>query len=378
MADVRDHWEDVYKTKAETAVSWYQPQSARSLAWIASVAGPAAPIIDVGGGASTLVDDLLANGFSDVTVLDVAEAALAKSKARLGARAGEVSWIVADITKWCPERRYEVWHDRAVFHFLTEDAQQAAYVAALTAGTAPGATVVIEECMFGPEVSFFALCDGETALPFGSAQDHKRAYDGDEGPNTGGMGTFSPSPLMTPEMEKQVMDTIILPSLAGMKQDGIPFTGVLFAGLMLTAQGPKLLEYNTRFGDPETQVLMRRLKSDLGLLLKAGAEGRLKDMKVELAAEAAVCVVYAAKGYPGDYVKNTEIRKLKEAGKLANVKIFHAGTAVKDGKVLATGGRVLGVTATGKDFAVARQSAYTAVDAIDWPDGFYRRDIGGQ
>ena len=152
MADVRDHWEDVYKTKAETAVSWYQPQSARSLAWIASVAGPAAPIIDVGGGASTLVDDLLANGFSHVTVLDVAEAALAKSKARLGARAGEVSWIVADITKWCPERRYEVWHDRAVFHFLTEDAQQAAYVAALTAGTAPGATVVMATfALDGPE-----------------------------------------------------------------------------------------------------------------------------------------------------------------------------------------------------------------------------------
>jgi phosphoribosylamine--glycine ligase len=242
-------------------------------------------------------------------------------------------------------------------------------------GTA-GASVVIEECLEGEEVSFFALTDGRDAIEFGSAQDHKRAFDGDTGPNTGGMGACSPAPVMTESLRAQVMGTIIHPTVAAMAHEGNPYQGVLFAGLMITKAGPKLIEYNARFGDPETQVLMMRLKSDPVPLLLACVQGGLEEVNIQLKPEAALCVVMAARGYPGDYKKGTVIGGLEKAGALPGIKIFHAGTRMKDDKVIATGGRVLGVTALGETFAQARDRAYTAVDALDWPEGFCRRDIG--
>lgn len=241
---------------------------------------------------------------------------------------------------------------------------------------AGGAQVVIEEFLEGEEVSLFALCDGENAAYFGSAQDHKRVGDGDKGPNTGGMGTYAPLPIVNDALVKNVMETIIAPTVTGMNNDGIPFQGVLFAGLMLTKNGPKLLEYNVRFGDPETQVLMARFDGDLYTVLHACATGRLSDAKVSFSNEAAVCVVMAAKGYPGDYVKNTAIKNLDKAGKIPGVKIFHAGTQKKDGGIISSGGRVLGVTALGATLKEAQANAYKAVDTIDWPEGFCRRDIG--
>lgn len=241
---------------------------------------------------------------------------------------------------------------------------------------AGGAQVVIEEFLDGEEVSLFALCDGEQAVYFGSAQDHKRVGDGDKGPNTGGMGTYAPLPMVDEALIKTVMETIIAPTMQGMKKDGNPFQGVLFAGLMLTKNGPKLLEYNVRFGDPETQVLMARFSGDLYAVLHACSTGRLSDAKVSFSNEAAVCVVMAAKGYPGDYVKNTEIKNLDKAAQIPGVKIFHAGTQKKDGKIISTGGRVLGVTALGATLKEAQANAYKAVDATLWPEGFCRRDIG--
>ena len=241
---------------------------------------------------------------------------------------------------------------------------------------AAGASVVIEECMEGEEVSFFALTDGKEAIEFGSAQDHKRVGDGDTGPNTGGMGTYAPAPVMTQALRDQVMQTIILPTVAAMAKEGTPYKGVLFAGLMLTKSGPKLLEYNARFGDPETQVLMMRLKSDLVPALMASAKGGLGQVKIEFVPEAALCVVMAASGYPGEPVKGTIIGGLEKAGSQPGVKIFHAGTKKEAGRVVATGGRVLGVTALGPDFSTARKAAYAAVDAVDWKEGFCRRDIG--
>jgi len=238
-----------------------------------------------------------------------------------------------------------------------------------------GKSVVIEEFMEGEEVSFFALSDGETAVEFGYAQDHKRAYDGDLGPNTGGMGAYSPAPVMNATLSNIVMQTIIRPTVEAMKKEGCPFAGVLFAGLMLTKAGPKLLEYNARFGDPETQVLMMRFDGDLYQTLFAAATGRL-DKPMALSPRAAVCVVMAANGYPGLYEKGTVIKELERAGKIGGVKIFHAGTQKKDGQWVATGGRVLGVTAPGATIAEAQKTAYRAIDAIDWPQGFYRRDIG--
>lgn len=239
-----------------------------------------------------------------------------------------------------------------------------------------GCAVVIEEFLEGDELSFFALCDGEHAIEFGYAQDHKRAYDGDTGPNTGGMGTYAPPPIVTDALRRKVMESIIMPTVAAMKKDGCPFKGVLFAGLMLTKQGPKLLEYNTRFGDPETQVLMARLSSDLYPALLACSKGGLDKVKVTFRNEVAVCVVMATKGYPGDYQKGTVINGLEKAKGLPDVTVFHAGTVIKDGKTIATGGRVLGVTALGKTIKEARQNAYKVVDLIDWPEGFCRRDIG--
>jgi phosphoribosylamine--glycine ligase len=243
---------------------------------------------------------------------------------------------------------------------------------------AAGAEVVVEEFLTGEEVSFFALCDGETALPLASAQDHKRAFDGDHGPNTGGMGAYSPAPMMTEALAQRTRDEIIRPTLAAMKALGAPFKGVLFAGLMLTAEGPKLIEYNVRFGDPECQVLMLRLQSDLLPALIAARDGLLKTFDLRWSAEAALTVVMAANGYPGAYRKGTPIAGLDDAAALPGVEIFHAGTVADAGRVLATGGRVLDVCATGADVAAARARAYAAVDRIRWPDGFCRRDIGAR
>jgi phosphoribosylamine--glycine ligase len=240
-----------------------------------------------------------------------------------------------------------------------------------------GEEVVIEEFLGGEEASFFALVDGETALPLASAQDHKRAFDGDKGPNTGGMGAYSPAPVVTDAIVTEVMRKIIEPTVAAMKAEGRPFKGVLFAGLMLTAEGPKLLEYNVRFGDPECQVLCVRLMSDLLPALIATHDGMLKNFQLRWQDKAALTVVLAAKGYPDSYQRGSAIRGLDRAAALPDVMLFHAGTkAGLDGTVLANGGRVLAVTATGATIAAAQARAYEGVDLIDWPQGFCRRDIG--
>ena len=241
---------------------------------------------------------------------------------------------------------------------------------------ASGQDVVIEEFLEGEEVSYFALVDGETVLPLASAQDHKRVGDGDVGPNTGGMGAYSPAAVLTPALERRVLDEIIHPTVKAMKARGRPYKGVLFAGLMLTCEGPKLIEYNARFGDPETQVLMMRLKSDIVTLLLGVADGALKNMDVRWHDDAALTIVMAAKGYPGAPLKGTVIRGLEHAALVEGVEIFHAGTAIKDGALVANGGRVLNVTARGRTVAEAQARAYRAVDLIDWPEGFCRRDIG--
>jgi len=241
-----------------------------------------------------------------------------------------------------------------------------------------GAGVVVEEFMTGEEASFFALCDGEHALPLATAQDHKRAFDGDKGPNTGGMGAYSPAPVMTEAVCARVMDEIVSPTLRAMKAKGMPFKGVLFAGLMITDQGAKLIEYNVRFGDPECQVLMLRMMSDILPALLASVDGQLKNFDLRWYPEPALTVVMATKGYPGDYSKGTRIEGLDEAAKIEGVEIFHAGTMSKDGHVLANGGRVLDICGSGKTVAEAQRRAYEAVDRIHWPDGFCRRDIGWQ
>jgi phosphoribosylamine---glycine ligase len=236
--------------------------------------------------------------------------------------------------------------------------------------------VVIEEKLVGEEASFFALCDGDTAIPLAAAQDHKRAFDGDQGPNTGGMGAYSPAPVMTPEMSRRVMAEIILPTVAAMKAMGAPYKGVLFAGLMITADGPKLIEYNVRFGDPECQVLMLRLMSDLVPAMLAACDGQLHNFDLRWYPEAALTVVMAAKGYPGSYARGSLIEGLDAAGAIEGVEIFHAGTTCEGDRILANGGRVLDICATGKTVADAQARAYAAVDRIIWPDGFCRRDIG--
>ena len=241
---------------------------------------------------------------------------------------------------------------------------------------AAGEEVVLEEFMTGEEASFFALTDGSAILPFGSAQDHKRVGDGDTGPNTGGMGAYSPARILTPDLEQQVIDTIIRPTVDSLAAEGMPYSGVLYAGLMLTEAGPKLIEYNARFGDPECQVLMSRFDGDLAALLLAVAQGRLADQgPVALAERAALTVVMAANGYPGTPEKGGRIAGL-DAAERAGAKIFHAGTADRNGSLVANGGRVLNVTATGDSVAAAQAAAYAAVDAIDFPSGFCRRDIG--
>jgi len=248
---------------------------------------------------------------------------------------------------------------------------------------AAGHEVVVEEFMAGEEVSFFALVDGEHALPLASAQDHKAAYDGDQGPNTGGMGAYSPAPVLTPELAERTMREIIGPTVRGLAAEGRPFQGVLFAGLMIVdgpaGPEPKLLEFNVRFGDPECQVLMSRLSSDLVVALLAAAEGRLDQIELTWRADPALCVVIAAAGYPGPLTKGSAaapIRGLEPAGAVPGVTVFHAATKRDpDGAWRATGGRVLGVTASAPTIAQARRAAYQAVDQLDWPDGFCRRDI---
>jgi phosphoribosylamine--glycine ligase len=241
---------------------------------------------------------------------------------------------------------------------------------------AAGAQVVVEEFMRGEEASFFALCDGDHALALATAQDHKRAFDGDKGPNTGGMGAYSPAPVMTAEMCSRTMDEIIVPTLRAMRAKGAPFKGVLFAGLMITEDGPKLIEYNVRFGDPECQVLMLRMMGDIVPALFAACDGQLNHFSLRWFPDPALTVVMAAKGYPGDYAKGTGIDGLDEAAKVEGVEIFQAGTKEEGGRILASGGRVLNVCASGKTVAEAQARAYEAVDRIQWPDGFCRRDIG--
>jgi phosphoribosylamine---glycine ligase len=241
-----------------------------------------------------------------------------------------------------------------------------------------GAEVVIEEFLPGREISFFALCDGETAIPLASAQDHKRVFDHDEGPNTGGMGAYSPTPFVTPAIHDAIMAKIILPTVKGMKTRGTPFRGVLYAGVMLTADGPKLFEFNVRFGDPECQVLMLRMMSDIVPAFLASCDGQLKNFDLRWYADPALTVVMAAKGYPGDYEKGSRIEGLGEAAKVDGVEIFHAGTMMRDGAVLANGGRVLNICASGKTVKEAQTRAYRAIDLINWPEGFCRRDIAWQ
>jgi phosphoribosylamine--glycine ligase len=239
-----------------------------------------------------------------------------------------------------------------------------------------GAEVVIEECMVGEEVSFFALCDGKTALPLASAQDHKRVGEGDTGPNTGGMGAYSPAPVMTANLQDEVMATIIRPTMAAMARRGTPFIGILFAGLMITDEGPKLIEYNTRFGDPECEVLMPRMKSDLVAALLAACDGLLASLDVRWWDDAALTVVMCGRGYPGTPEKGAVIEGIDTAEALDGVLVFHAGTAEQGGVVTANGGRVLNLVGLGPTVAAARAKAYAAVDAITWDGAFCRRDIG--
>jgi phosphoribosylamine---glycine ligase len=239
-----------------------------------------------------------------------------------------------------------------------------------------GGEVVVEEFLDGEEASFFALCDGTTAIPLTTAQDHKRAFDGDQGPNTGGMGAYSPAPNIDAAMSARVMVEIIEPTLHAMKAMGAPYQGVLYAGLMITRDGPKLIEYNARFGDPETQVLMLRLMSDLVPALLASRDGQLKSFDLRWYPDPALTVVMAAKGYPGDYKRGSVIEGLDDAAKVDGVQIFHAGTKADGGKILANGGRVLNVSAIGKTVKEAQARAYEAISRIRWPEGFYRHDIG--
>ncbi len=239
-----------------------------------------------------------------------------------------------------------------------------------------GAEVVIEEFLEGEEASFFAICDGTRAVPFATAQDHKRVGDGDTGPNTGGMGAYSPASVVTAEIEAKVMAEIIEPTMRAMAEKGAPFKGVLYAGLMLTRDGPKLIEYNNRFGDPEAQVILPRLEDDLLAIMFAAARGALNEARPRFSDRTALTVVLAAKGYPGTPLTGSEIKGVEKVEAMADVVVTHAGTRTEGGRLLAAGGRVLNVTALGGAVAEAQARAYVAVDAIDWPGGFCRRDIG--
>ena len=240
-----------------------------------------------------------------------------------------------------------------------------------------GSEIVIEECLVGEEASFHVLVDGENVIPLASAQDHKPVGEGDTGPNTGGMGTYSPAPILNKDLTQEIMQKFIIPTVDGMKKEGHIYKGVLYAGLMITEDGPKLIEYNARFGDPETQVLLMRLKADLLPALIACADGTLDQINLDWDRSAAICVVMAANGYPAEYKKGTSIKGLQKAGKIEGTQIFHAGTLLNQrGDLIANGGRVLGITSLGEDLTMAQKRAYAAVDLIDWTDGFCRRDIG--
>ena len=240
-----------------------------------------------------------------------------------------------------------------------------------------GSEIVIEECLIGEEASFHVLVDGENVIPLASAQDHKPVGEGDTGPNTGGMGTYSPAPILNKDLTQEIMQKFIIPTVNGMKKEGHIYRGVLYAGLMITEDGPKLIEYNARFGDPETQVLLMRLKTDLLPALIACVDGTLDQINLDWDRSAAICVVMAAKGYPAEYKKGTSIKGLQKAGKIEGTQIFHAGTLLnQQGDLIANGGRVLGITSLGEDLTMAQKRAYAAVDLIDWTDGFCRRDIG--
>jgi phosphoribosylamine--glycine ligase len=241
-----------------------------------------------------------------------------------------------------------------------------------------GATLVIEECLFGDEVSLFALCDGTTAIPLGAAQDHKRVGDGDTGPNTGGMGAYSPPPALTPELEQIAMDRILRPALAELARQGTPFRGILFAGLMLTEQGPKLIEFNVRFGDPECQALLLRLHSDLLPALLAACDGELANFTLRWRPVSSVAVVMATHGYPGDVATGSVVGGLEHAEAVAGATVFHGATRARDGEVLADGGRVLSVCGVGPSLREAHDAAYRAVGAVAWPEGFCRRDIAAR
>ena len=251
--------------------------------------------------------------------------------------------------------------------------REEAEAAIRAAGDGP---LVVEEFLEGEEASLFALVDGQNAVLLASAQDHKRVGEGDTGPNTGGMGAYSPAPVLTPELESRAMSEIVLPTVRAMAAAGTPFTGVLFAGLMLTSEGPKLIEYNVRFGDPECEAIMPRIEGDFGELLHAVATGRLADVRPELSAQSAVTVIVAAEGYPGTPKGGGLIREIEAAEQVPGVTVFHAGTARSGEALVARGGRVLAVTAVADTFANARARAYRAVDQIDFADGFHRKDIG--
>lgn len=260
----------------------------------------------------------------------------------------------------------------------TDEAEALSAVDTMFAGSfgAAGAEVVIEDFMAGEEASFFVLVDGETCLPIGTAQDHKRVGEGDTGPNTGGMGAYSPAPVLTDAIAKAAMDTIIRPTMAEMVRRGMPYQGVLYAGLMIQEGTARLVEYNVRFGDPECQVLMMRLGAQVLDLMLAAAEGRLQEMTVSWADDHAMTVVMAAQGYPGSYAKGSEIGGLSNCPEDSEHMVFHAGTRAENGQILADGGRVLNITTRAATLAQARQEAYAMVDMLDWPEGFCRRDIG--
>ncbi len=238
-----------------------------------------------------------------------------------------------------------------------------------------GNRVIVEDCLVGEEASYLVVTDGENFIPLATAQDHKAVFDGDKGPNTGGMGAYSPAPVLSEEMEKEVQEKVIKPILRGMREEGHPFKGILYAGLMITEEGPKVLEFNVRFGDPEAQIILRRLKTDLVDVCQSVIEGKLID-SLEWIPETAICVVLASKGYPGKYEKGKVITGIEEAEKIDNVVVFHAGTAIKDGKLVTNGGRVLNVTALGKDIVEARGNVYKAIEKIHFDGMHYRKDIG--
>jgi phosphoribosylamine---glycine ligase len=257
-----------------------------------------------------------------------------------------------------------------------EEAEAAVDALLSNAIESTSAEIVVEDFLEGEEISFFALCDGKVAMPFASAQDHKRVGEGDKGPNTGGMGAYSPSTIVTPALSQRIMHEIVMPTLRGMNQRGSPFRGVLFAGLIVDKRGPRVIEFNVRFGDPEAEVILPRLRDDLLALLVASASGTLRSGPTEFCSNAALAVVMAARGYPGEPLRGSRIEGIEDANALVGVVVLHGGTREVDGVIFADGGRVLTIRALGSDLADARERAYAAVDRIKWPEGFFRRDIG--